>query len=158
MSRDTASVSAQNIELVRRFLSSLNRSPEEVRAAVAEFCDSDVDYYPVRKFPEARPCHGREEFSDFLTSFPEAFSHFRWEIRELIAVGGDRVLSCLNLRAEGRESGINLEGDMFQCVWLRHGRSFRIEDHLTMSGALHALGLEGETLEAAGLRAPTNLD
>jgi ketosteroid isomerase-like protein len=158
MSRDTAGVSAQNVELVRRFLSSLNKCPEEVRAAVAGFCDSDVDYYPVRKFPEARPCHGREEFSDFLTSFPEAFSHFRWEIRELIAVGGDRVLSCLNLRAEGRESGINLEGDMFQCVWLRHGRSFRIEDHLTLSRALRALGLEGETLEAAGLRAPSNVD
>jgi len=29
---------------------------------------------------------------------------------------------------------------------------------MTLSRALHALGLEGETLEAAGLRAPTNLD
>ena len=46
---------------------------------------------------------------------------------------------------------MKLEGDVFQCYWLRHGRFFRIEDHLTLSGALYALGLEGEALEAAGL-------
>jgi hypothetical protein len=36
-------------------------------------------------------------------------------------------------------------------MWVRHGRFFRSEDHLTLSGALRALGLEGETIEAAGL-------
>jgi hypothetical protein len=58
----------------------------------------------------------------------------------------------MRLRGEGRGSGIRLEGDVFQCYWLRHGRFFRVEDHLTLRGALHALGLQGETLEAAGLR------
>jgi hypothetical protein len=43
-------------------------------------------------------------------------------------------------------------GELFQCYWLRHGRVFRQEDHLTLPGALRALGLEGDTLEAAGLR------
>ena len=37
------------------------------------------------------------------------------------------------------------------CVWLRHGRFFRCEDHLTLKGALRALGLSGETLADAGL-------
>ena len=40
----------------------------------------------------------------------------------------------------------------YHCCWLRHGRFIRVEDHLTARGALHALGLSGETLEAAGLR------
>ena len=47
---------------------------------------------------------------------------------------------------------MKLEGELYQCLWLRHGRLFRVEDHLASSGALHALGLTGETLEAAGLR------
>ena len=47
---------------------------------------------------------------------------------------------------------MKLEGDLYQCLWLRHGRLFRVEDHLTLSGALHALGLTGDTLEAAELR------
>jgi ketosteroid isomerase-like protein len=156
--RDTASVSAENAELVCSLLERLNKSSDEIRAVITELCDSDVDYYPVRKFPESRPCHGREDFSEFLVRFREAFSDYRAEIDEVIAVGDDRVLACLNLRAEGRESGVNLEGGMYHCAWLRHGRFFRIEDHLTLSGALHALGLEGETLEAARLRAPSNLD
>jgi hypothetical protein len=61
-------------------------------------------------------------------------------------------LVCASLRGEGRGSGARLEGDIYQCVWLRHGRLLRVEDHLTLSGALHALGLVGGTLEAAGLR------
>ena len=55
------------------------------------------------------------------------------------------------IEAEGRASGAKLEGDIFQCFWLRHDRFIRGEDHLTEKGALHALGLTGETLEAAGL-------
>ena len=27
------------------------------------FWDPDADYYPVRKFPEARSCHGRDEIA-----------------------------------------------------------------------------------------------
>jgi hypothetical protein len=47
---------------------------------------------------------------------------------------------------------MEIEGDVYECAWLRHGRFFRMEDHLTLGGALRALGLEGETLEEAGLR------
>jgi ketosteroid isomerase-like protein len=72
-------------------------------------------------------------------------------IQDLIEVGDDRVLLCARMRTEGRGSGLKLEGDLYQCYWLRHGHCFRLEDHLTLKGALHGLGLTGETLEAAGL-------
>jgi hypothetical protein len=55
------------------------------------------------------------------------------------------------MRAEGRASGVALEGDVYSCFWLRNGRFFRGEGHLTLAGALHALGLTGDALEAAGL-------
>ena len=55
------------------------------------------------------------------------------------------------IQAEGRASGVALEGDAYHCFWLRHGRFIPVEDHMTANGALHALGLSGETLEAAGL-------
>jgi hypothetical protein len=47
---------------------------------------------------------------------------------------------------------VALEGDLYHCFWLRHGRFIRVEDHLTAKGALHALGLTGDALDAAGLR------
>jgi hypothetical protein len=55
------------------------------------------------------------------------------------------------LQAEGRGSALTLDGEIYFALWLRHGRYFRQEDHLTLGGALHALGFHGSTLEAAGL-------
>jgi hypothetical protein len=51
-------VSETNVEIVRRSFETLGWTPAEVQARVARFYDPDADYYPVRKFPEARPCHG----------------------------------------------------------------------------------------------------
>jgi limonene-1,2-epoxide hydrolase len=145
-------VSAENLEVVRRFLVALSSNPERAIAAVEEYFDPDADYYPVRKFPETQPCHGPAEFARFLTRYLDAYSISDWQIRELCAVGDDRVLALTELSTEGSESGLKLGGDLYQGYWLRHGKFLRIEDHLTLRGALHSLGLEGDTLEAAGLR------
>jgi hypothetical protein len=145
-------MSQENLEVARRWLAASGRGPAEAPAIVAEFCDADVDYYPVRKLSDAQPCHGSEEFSQFLVRWLEAWSRLEWAVDELIEVGDDRVLVCAQLLAEGRGSGVKLEGDLYQCLWLRHGRLFRIEDHLTLGGALHALGLTAATLHGAGLR------
>jgi hypothetical protein len=144
-------MSQENVEIVRRWQAAMSASPEDTRAAMSEFWDAEADYYPVRKWPEARPCHGREAVSQFMFGLREAFSRFELVSRWLTAVGDDRVLSSADLRTEGRGSGINLGGDVYTSYWLRHRRLLRVEDHLTLKGALHALGLEGETLEAVGL-------
>jgi hypothetical protein len=123
-------MSRENLEIVRRWLAATPKPPEELQAFVDEFWDEHGDYYPVRKFPEAVPCHGREEIARFLTGYTEAWS-YRHTIKGLIPVGDDRVLAYAALRAEGYERG---------------------EDHLTPKGALRALGLRGDTLEAVGLR------
>jgi hypothetical protein len=145
-------------DLVRRANASMSASPEDIRRTAGQFWDADADFYPVRKFPEAQPCHGLKEITDFLVRFREPWSRFEWTVHEVIEVGGERALSRMTLNAEGRESGAKLDGDLYQSYWFRHGRLLRVEDHLTLRGALHALGLEGDTLEAAGLRTPSNLD
>ena len=145
-------MSETNVEIVRRSLETLGWTPAEVQAKVARFYDPDADYYPVRKFPEARPCHGHDEIVQFILGYNAAWGSVEFAIRDLIEVGDDRVLVCGSLHAEGRESHVPLGGDVYYCIWLRHGRCFREEHHLTMRGALHALGLEGETLETARLK------
>jgi hypothetical protein len=52
------------------------------------------------------------------------------------------VLVHATLSAEGRGSGVKLEGQVYACFWLRNGRIVREEDHLTLSGALRALETE----------------
>jgi hypothetical protein len=146
-------MSGENVEVARRFVEAYgSAAPEDWGRFVADFYERDADYYPVRKFPEARPCHGIEEIARFLADYRDAWDHYEFVVKNLIAVGDDRVLVHTVIRAEGRESGLKLDGDLYHCGWLRHGCIFRWEDHLTLKGALRALGLTGETLEAAGLR------
>ena len=145
-------MSEENVEVVRRWFKAANEEPDDMRASVSSYWDADADYYPARKFPEARPCHGPEAISNFLIRFMEAWSGLEWTVEEAFEVSGDRVLVRAGMRSEGRESGMSLDGDVYRCFWVRHGLFFRVEDHLTLKGALQALGLPGETLEAAGLR------
>jgi SnoaL-like protein len=146
-------MSQENVEVVRRYLKEPppeGLSLEGVVDWIAGFWEPDGDYYPVRKFPEARPCRGREEIARFLTQY-FAVWHYRFEIEDARTVGDDRVLVHGRISAQGRASGVALEGDIYHCFWLRHGRFIRVEDHLTAKGAVHALGLTGEAIEAAGL-------
>jgi ketosteroid isomerase-like protein len=140
----------ENVDIVRRWL---GLSSGEDWSTIAGFWDAAADYYPPRKFPETQPLHGIEEIaSRNIGSWAEgAFSSLDWEVRFVIAAGDDRVLASVKVRAEGRGSGMDVDGDLYCCYWLRHGRFLRVEDHATLKGALSALGLHGETLEAAGL-------
>jgi hypothetical protein len=144
-------MSRENGEIARRWCTAMTGGAEEARAAVEALADPDVDYYPVRKFPEAQPCHGREALHQFIVRYLDAYAQTEFAVRQVIEVGDDRVLVSATIHAEGRGSGMKLEGDVYNCFWLRHGCFFRIEDHITLSGALHALGLEGDSLEAVGL-------
>jgi SnoaL-like protein len=145
-------MSRENVEIVRRFLEAYKaEDAREIAAYVGAIWDADGDYYPARKFLE-QPCHGRDEIAAFHARYLDAWDQLELSIEQLIPVGDDRVLACVTMVGEGRQSGLRLDGPLYQCCWLRHGRFFRMEDHLTLSGALRALGLTGETLEAVGLR------
>jgi hypothetical protein len=153
-------MSEENVEIVRRYLKSSDAIPREVFPAwVARFWESDGDYYPGG-FPGARPCHGRKEIVSFLAGLQDpaeffAGLHEPWDyatvVKEARAIGDDRVYVHGQMWAEGSRSGMRLEGDLYYCFWLRHGRFVRAEDHLSEKAALHALGVDGDALEAAGL-------
>ena len=145
-------MSEENVEIARRYLEEHLPPPEQLPAWVAGFWEAEGDYHPARKIPAARPCHGREELVAFFTEFRAAWEGLRYVVKEERAIGDDRVLVHGGIRAEGRASGATLEGDVYSCFWLRNGRFFRVEGHVTLAGALQALGVSGDSLEAAGLR------
>lgn len=143
----------ENVEVVRDYLRvHVRRSPKEFAEWIEATWDSDGDFYPARKFPDSKPCHGKEEIARYFADWRAAWEQLEFEVRQLIPVGEDRVLAHITMSSEGHGSGAKLEGDLYLCDWLRHGRIFREEHHLTVAGALRALGLEGESLKAAGLR------
>ena len=140
----------ENVEIARRYWGELDHL-EQIPEWISRFWEETGDYYPVRAFPESKPCHGREEIVAFLSDFRDAWENYRFEVKDAKAVGDDRVLIHIRLKAEGRSSGAKLEGDIYHCCWLRHGRFIRVEDHMSEKGAIHALGSSDETLGAAGL-------
>jgi hypothetical protein len=145
-------MSEENVEVARRYLEEHLPPPEQLPAWVAGFWEAEGDYYPARKIPAARPCHGREELVAFFTEWLADWEGMRYAVKEARTIGDDRVLVHGLIRAAGRTSGMTLEGEVYSCFWLRNGRFFRVEGHLTLTGALDALGVSGDSLNAAGLR------
>jgi len=134
-----------NVEIVRRLTDTVQSYWEgegSWEETLGPLYDPDVDYYPARKFPDSKACHGTDELRRFYDSYREAWDRFDWEVLEVTAVGDDRVLGHLRLSGSGRGSGLELRGDVFACYWLRNGRIFRHEDHLTEAGARRGLGID----------------
>ncbi len=119
-------------------------SPQDVAKYTEAFWEPEGDYYPARKFPESRPCHGIDEISRFHAEICASWERLQLEVKEAASVGDDRVFMRCRMSGEGRESGLKLEGDLYSCWWLRNGRFLRLEDHLTLAGALRALGVGGD--------------
>jgi hypothetical protein len=76
-----------------------------------------------------------------MAELRDAWGQIRLVVRDASSIGDDRVLARVRLETHGRTSGLALEGDLYYCFWLRHGRFFRAEDHLTAEVARRALGL-----------------
>ena len=100
-------MSEDNVEIYRTALEGFRElAPDDTPEQVAQFWEPDGDYYPAKSFPDSRPCHGREEIARYLTDYLRAWDRFEFEINRLIAVGDDRVLSHVTVRADGRQSGL----------------------------------------------------
>jgi hypothetical protein len=150
-------MAGESVEIVRGWLDAVgewmrsNAAPEQLATIAADFLDPDIEYHPVRKFPDAAPCHGLQELVRYVIVFRDTWE-YEMRFEDMIAVGDDKVLTCAELRAEGRASGIELAGPIYQCFFLRDGRIVRQEDHVTVKGALCGVGVQAHTLEAAGLK------
>ena len=123
-------MSQENVEIVRRFYEEFPSAQERLSEFVAGYWEPDGDYYPVRKFPEARPCHGHKQIEDFFSEYLAAWQRYEYDVKDVKAIGDDRVLARGRIAGTGRHSGMALEGDLFHSCWLRHGRLIRVEDHL----------------------------
>jgi hypothetical protein len=61
--RYSVAMSEKNVERVRDYLEGYGRRNPEEAEWVEEYWDPEGDFYPVRKFPESRPRHSKEEIS-----------------------------------------------------------------------------------------------
>jgi len=93
-------MSQENVEVVRAALDAWNRDegnrvqeafrwdpedapPKEIQDLMSELWDPDADYYPSRKFPESRPCHGSGEIMRFFLEYFRAWERVGMDIKAL---------------------------------------------------------------------------
>jgi SnoaL-like domain len=141
--RHTAPGVEENVEIVRGIFEATRAywaGAGPWREMVGPFFEPDLDYYPVRKWPESHVCHGLDEVERFFDNWTEAWAEVDWELLAIEPVADDRVVLRARLVGSGRGSGLEMGGVVHFCYWVRNGRVFRQEDHLTEAGARRALG------------------
>ncbi len=140
--RDTAGVSRENVELLRRAVDAYNR--RDVEALVAEL-DPEVEWMPALPglvAGEAAVYRGHEGIAQMFADLFEVLDeiHFSYDdVRDL----GDRVVAIGSIRTRGKASGAETESPYVNVAELRDGKGIRLRGYLDVDEALAASRTRG---------------
>jgi ketosteroid isomerase-like protein len=131
-------MSQENIDKARDFIAAYNR--RDFDAAVESF-DPEIEWVlPARQWSDS--CRGPDEVIRFWEGIDETFEELRLEPQEFVDAG-DRVATRLRHSGRGKESGIEIDTELYhQVITFRAGTMVRIEYFGKWSEALEAAGLE----------------
>jgi ketosteroid isomerase-like protein len=139
-------MSAENVELVRRALGTINAvgeidpgtlDPEKIAPDVWARLDPEFELHERSDLPDAKTYRGREESKEFWRKTSELFSEVRWEARELIDLGHAVVVDA-KVVVTGRGSEVPIEADDIGVCWFRAGSIVRLQAFPTMEEAMAA--------------------
>ena len=130
-------MSLENVEATRAFIDAYNR--RDFDAAVEAF-DPEIDWVlPARQSSDSR--RGPDEVIRFFEEIDETFEELRLVPQEFVDAG-DRVATRLRHRGRGRQSGLEIDEELYhQVATFRDGRIVRMEYFAEWSEALEAAGL-----------------
>jgi ketosteroid isomerase-like protein len=130
-------VSQENVDKTHDFIAAYNRRDFD---AAVRFFDPEVDWVlPAHQRSDS--CKGPDEVRRFWEGLDETFEALRLDPQESVDVG-DRVAVRLRYYTRGKESGAEIEGELYhQVTTFRDGRMVRIEYFTTWADALQAAGL-----------------
>ena len=139
-------MSAENVELVRRALATINAvgetdpgalDLEEVAPDVWARLDPDLELHERSDLPDAKVYRGREESKEFWRKTSELFSDVRWEPRELIDLEHAVVVNA-KVVVTGRGSEVPIEADDIGVCWFRAGSIVRLQAFSSLEEAMAA--------------------
>jgi ketosteroid isomerase-like protein len=130
-------MSQENVDKARDFIAAYNR--RDFEAAVESF-DPEIDWVlPARQSYDS--CRGPDEIRRFWEGLDETFEELRLEPQEFVDAG-DHVATRLRHHGRGKESGIEIDEEMYhQVATFRAGKMVRLEYFGSWSEALQAAGL-----------------
>ena len=139
-------MSAENVELVRRALGTINAvgetdpgtlDPEKIAPDVWARLDPEFELHERSDLPDSKVYRGREESKEFWRKTSELFSEIRWEPREIIDLGHAVVVDA-KVVVTGRGSEVPIEADDIGVCWFRGGLIVRLQAFPTLEEAMAA--------------------
>ena len=131
-------MSQENVEIIRKAVEAFNADGAE--AAGRRFFADDVEFHDPPDSPSPRVARGREEVRSQFNSFNDAWEKHRTEVREIRAVGTDKVLLVSVEHFVGRDD-IEVEAPSASVFTLRNGKVIRWETFWNEQQGLEAAGL-----------------
>ena len=110
-------------------------------ALIDEWTTPDVVIIQPPEVPDAKSYQGRSAVADACEDWPNQWEDFRLDLVELIDVSDDVVVSVTRHRGRGRESGIEMDFQVFYVHRGRDGKLARMEMFFSREQAFEAAGL-----------------
>jgi uncharacterized protein (TIGR02246 family) len=129
-------VSQDSIELIESAFAAWNRG--DIRA-FADLTAEDIVWLEVSGRPEGdgAELHGRERMRRSLESLFEVWETYRLDVQSVQAVG-DRVVAIVREVAQGRSSGVKIDGLWGYVITVSEGQIARVEAYRNHEQALVA--------------------
>ena len=128
-------MSQENVELVRLGFELLEHGD---LAFFEEWTTPDLVIVQPPEVPDAKTYEGRTAVAKAWEDWPSQWEDFRLDLVEVIDAGGDAVVSVTRHRGRGRESGIEMDFQVFYVHRLRQGKLARMEMFFSREQALAA--------------------
>ena len=91
--------------------------------------------------PDAKTYEGRDAIAESMEDWPKQWEDFRMDLIEILDAGDEVAVSVTRHRGRGRESGIEMDFEVFYVQRGRDGKLARMEMFFKREQALEAAGL-----------------
>ena len=131
---------SENVEIVRRFLTSVNDDQMELALSLVA-PGAQLDWSDSQA-PDSGVYQGPEQWGGWMAGRSEELADTHFEIAELVDVPPDRVLLVASMHGRGRASGVEISGLGAAVCTVREGLMTGLTMYQSREEALAALGRE----------------
>jgi ketosteroid isomerase-like protein len=131
-------MSEENVEIIRKAVEAFNSEGPE--AAGQRFFADEIEFHDPPDSPSPRVARGRDAVREQFNAFNETWEKHTTELREIRAVGPDKVVLVSIEHFTGRD-GIELQAPSASVFTLRGGKVIRWETFWDGERAREAAGV-----------------
>jgi ketosteroid isomerase-like protein len=132
-------MAAQNTDVVSQLIARVNE--DDIDAALRHITPDATLDWSLSEAPDSGVFRGRQAWHDWMSGRAADLVGAHFELKELVDVPPDRVMSVAYLRGRGRASGLEIDA-LGAAVWtLAGGRVTGIKMYQTRDEALAAAGV-----------------